>query len=617
MNAMPMSWVISLGWALVDFLWQGALVGMATAIALALLRNARPQTRYAVACTALALCMALPVGGFLRGLNFDSVATAPQVATAASWVAAPLAMDNSSTMAWRPQLQDRLPWLVVLWSIGAALLAVRMALGMRWVARLGRVAADAGLGHWQARLDELATRLGIGRAVRLRAADDLASPVTAGCWRPIVLVPALLLTKLPPDLLEALLAHELAHIKRHDYLINLTQSTIEALLFYHPVVWWLSHRIRIEREQIADDLAARVISEPRRLALALHALDQFQLAADSSPVSLAPAATGGNLMTRIQRLIRPSQHALSWKMSLPILGMTAFCLTVYAHGTTPLASASQAASASVAAIVPAAKNKHETHGTLHVSGRQRDAYAVVRSGQDGITMSGDTRDVPVIEKTREKIKGDFVWARRGEKTYVVQDPDLIARIVDSQRPMAALDAQMDALDAQMDVPNRQLEALSQQMESLEGKGRPFSDEMEKTSARMEVLGRQQEALGAKMETLGRQVEQGRLSATEAAATDQQMQALQAQMEPLSREMDTLGAQMEQQSKQMEAAHAPMEALSRQMQEVSKPMEALGKQMDVLGKQIEQTSHEVDRTVNRLIDDAMRSGKATPLGESAQ
>ena len=122
--------------------------------------------------------------------------------------------------------------------------------------------------HWQARADVLARKLGLPRSVRVRLFDGEA-PLAIGWWRPVVLLPAALLTRMPAGLLEALLAHELAHIRRHDYIVNLLQAVVEALLFYHPVVWWLSRRIRHERELIADDLAAEALGDRRSLALAL------------------------------------------------------------------------------------------------------------------------------------------------------------------------------------------------------------------------------------------------------------------------------------------------------------------------------------------------------------
>jgi D-alanyl-D-alanine endopeptidase (penicillin-binding protein 7) len=112
--------------------------------------------------------------------------------------------------------------------------------------------------------------------------------------------------------------------------VNLAQSLIETVLFYHPVVWWLSHRIRVEREQIADDIAARHLGEPRRLALALSELERLQF----STQHLAQAANGGDLMTRIKRLVRPEMQALTWQAALPVLAMATACIAGCA-GTAP------------------------------------------------------------------------------------------------------------------------------------------------------------------------------------------------------------------------------------------------------------------------------------------
>jgi len=315
--------VPSLGWALLHFVWQGALIGCATAVLLVALRNARPERRYAVACFALLLCVAWPVVDFVTMLLDDRNVAAARALPLASVPAAVL-RDASGVLAW---LQRHLDGIVGTWAACAAVLGLRMALGLVWVGRasLGRTSSvQAGSAEeraWQTKLAELAARCGIDRRVRLRIVDRLASPVTAGFWRPVVLVPAALVTGMPPQLLEALLAHELGHVRRHDYLVNLVQNVIEALLFYHPAVWWISRRIRHEREQIADDFAARRLGEPRRLARALSELERLQF----SRHHLAQAAAGGDLMARIRRLVRPDPQALDWRAAIPVLGLVLAC----------------------------------------------------------------------------------------------------------------------------------------------------------------------------------------------------------------------------------------------------------------------------------------------------
>jgi bla regulator protein BlaR1 len=317
-------WVAALGWTLLHFLWQGALVGCATAVLLTVLRKARPETRYALACAALLLCMAWPALGLVAMLNAaDAPGTPGRGMTGLADAA--LRADSAGLLGW---LQTHLDWIVASWAACALALGLRMALGLLWIGRAAR-SHDADPA-WQARLSTLARRCGIARSVGLRVVEGLASPVTAGWWRPVVLVPASLLTGMAPNLLEALLAHELGHVRRHDYLVNLMQNVVETLLFYHPAVWWISTRIRYEREQIADDFAARRLGEPRRLALALSELERMQFAVQR----LAPAANGGDLVARIRRLLRPDTPALNWQAAIPVLGLAIAC-AASAHVSAP------------------------------------------------------------------------------------------------------------------------------------------------------------------------------------------------------------------------------------------------------------------------------------------
>ncbi|MCC2960370.1 M56 family metallopeptidase [Massilia sp. IC2-278] len=320
---LPM-FVSQLGWVLLDFVWQGALIGCETALLLLALRNARAETRYLVACSGLLLCLLWPAATLVLRLSHGADAGASALPLGPL-----LAGGATQADSWRELLQGNLSWMVGAWALCAAALALRMVLGLLWIGRAAR--HEGGNAQWQARLDTLARGFGIARAVRLQVVDGLASPVTAGWWKPVVLVPASLVSGMPPQLLEALLAHELAHVRRCDYLVNLVQSVIETLLFYHPAVWWISHRVRVEREHIADDLAARRIGEPRRLALALSELEKLQF----SNNKLAMAANGGDLMQRIKRLVRPDMQALNWKAAIPVLGLSATLLVGCAQ--TPMA----------------------------------------------------------------------------------------------------------------------------------------------------------------------------------------------------------------------------------------------------------------------------------------
>ncbi|WP_229257079.1 M56 family metallopeptidase, partial [Duganella lactea] len=340
------------GWALLHFVWQGLLIGWTVMLAMHLLRNARPQTRYTVACGGMLLCAALPLSAIIVYLldasvpvGFGAMQTVAVGATSAGALIDDGTLDNIKSLLGR-----QLPWIVGLWLAGAALMALRLALGLKWVAEHTGAGDYTTNPYWQRRLSTMACRFGIEQHVRLGVSDKVDSPITAGCWKPIVLVPSALITGMPVDLLEALLAHELAHIKRHDYLVNLLQSVIEVALFYHPSVWAISRRIRIEREQIADDLAVEMLGQPHKLAQALSQLDQFQF----DTTQLAHAAHGGNLMSRIKRLLRPDVEPVSWKIAMPLAGLLAAGAVFYAHAAPqPVAPAAPLAPAAAPAA-PAA-----------------------------------------------------------------------------------------------------------------------------------------------------------------------------------------------------------------------------------------------------------------------
>lgn len=305
------------GWSLLHFLWQGALIGALAAVVLWLMRGARPGARYAVACAAMLACLLWPAYEFASALQIT-----PRSLQALALAAGNGMFAHSELLTG---IDARLPLLVAAWLACVAALALRSALGLAWIARARRTGGRNA--HWQQRLSQLAARLGIRRSVTLRMVETLASPITAGWWRPVVLMPAALVARMPPELLEALLAHELAHVRRHDFLINLLQNVVEILLFYHPAVWWLSRRIRHERELVADGIAANLTGEPRRLALALSELEKMQFASQR----LALAADGGDLAQRIRQLVLPQRQRGNWKAVLATLGLAAACLGGYAN----------------------------------------------------------------------------------------------------------------------------------------------------------------------------------------------------------------------------------------------------------------------------------------------
>lgn len=315
------AWTEAIGWALIHSIWQCAVAALL--LRLALFAGSEASTRYWSACAALA--------GAFAAFAVTCLACYPDPAGAAR--ERRFTFDSALIQGLDPGLgnQERwdgsglLPWIVPLWVLGVHLFQFRNLSG--WiVARRMRVrgVCDAAL-ESRNRLGELAARMRISRPVRLLESGVAQVPSVIGWLRPVILVPAGLLASLPAAHVEAILLHELAHIRRADWVVNLVQTIIEGLLFHHPAVWWISRVIRREREHCCDDLA--VAASGRRAheyASALAALEESRWGRESR-AGIALTATGGTLMTRIHLLLYPRRQprfASAWTLIPLMLALT-------------------------------------------------------------------------------------------------------------------------------------------------------------------------------------------------------------------------------------------------------------------------------------------------------
>lgn len=300
-------WAQILGWTLIHFLWQGLALGLAAWLGLVLLRGASAKARYGLACAFLLLMVAAPAAtAFLLQRQAPSAALVPL--SVAVEAAAPASATSMVPLAQRVKaaLDPALPWLLAGWAMGVLLLSTRFLGSWVRVQRLRRRSASPVPSEWHLVLSRLCRELKLSRTVRLLQSAAVEVPTALGWLRPVILLPACALAGLSPLQLEAILAHELAHIRRGDFLVNLLQSLVEVLLFYHPAVWWLSARIRTEREHCCDDVAADLVGDPLLLARALTDLEALRAVEPAPTPKLALAATGGSLMHRIRHLLYPA-----------------------------------------------------------------------------------------------------------------------------------------------------------------------------------------------------------------------------------------------------------------------------------------------------------------------
>ncbi len=367
----------ALGWALIHSLWQCLAVAALAALVMAFCR--RPSIRYIIAVGALALMLAAPVATFFLLMRAPVPAASSAHASVFAVTAAPAALSvaippkgvrapaDFSVAVVREVSQagflppSILPWLVAAWLCGVAFFSLRFAGGFLLLEHRCRSQSVAPRPRVLAMCRELQRQLGLDRAIRYLECGWLQTPAVIGWLRPVVLLPVTALIGLSEEQLRAVIAHELAHIRRHDWLVNLFQILVETLLFYHPAMWWLNRRIRAERELACDDIAVSLSGNRLDYARALTLMAEWEKAP-----ALAMAANRGPLSERIFHILGRKPAGAGQRM-LGLTGSVVFLAAALGAANAlfgiayPIPAAQAALSSSQVAVehmarrVPAAK----------------------------------------------------------------------------------------------------------------------------------------------------------------------------------------------------------------------------------------------------------------------
>jgi hypothetical protein len=343
-------WVDAIGWTLLHFIWQGAVLGIVYRLARPLFAGVAARYRLGIGMLA---AMATSVLLTLAWLWPD--ASAPAGAALALPLQQVTAAAGDSALSVG-SLEDWLPYLVALWFVGASLIGLRAFSHWRRLAWLVRHAAVP-LPECAEVLARLARRFGIARRVRLLGSVGVDTPMLVGWLRPVILLPLSMMSGFTPQQIELIIAHELGHVRRWDYLVNVLQVIIETVLFYHPVVHWISREVRDARESCCDDLVL-ALAEGSPVVYASTLADLEQLRHDGGLAAPALAASGGVLLDRIRRIVGnqstlcdPLPRSGGWPIVLIVAGC-ALLAALRLHPPVPDLATTllQAPAASIAAI---------------------------------------------------------------------------------------------------------------------------------------------------------------------------------------------------------------------------------------------------------------------------
>ncbi len=330
----------AIGWALIHSLWQGALIALVAGVVFHRLR-ARGDEReseyvYRVALGGLALLFCIVCGtAFIEyssaqplvsirsasvmssvsqeSLSSQSIssslsqgnATMTQSVTASSL---PTLLQRLQALqgTWQTFINEHIDFMVALWFCGVVVFLGKLFLSTWYVRRLRTEGVQPLPEVWQRTVQSIAEKIALSTTVEVVESTLARVPMTIGILKPMILFPVGMIAGLTPQQVEAILAHEMAHILRRDFAVNIVQSIVESILFYHPAVWWLSGIFNQEREHCCDDIALSVTGDSRAIATALSALVQYSsLINPFSSSQFFPGKGGKNmLLHRIQRLLQ-------------------------------------------------------------------------------------------------------------------------------------------------------------------------------------------------------------------------------------------------------------------------------------------------------------------------
>jgi TonB family protein len=570
--------------ALLDFIWQGTLVALLLWMALTMLRNRTANERYAASCAALALMAALPaVTAWMVYRHSAAITTSPAIATGTSLeVYAARVARQSPLLAWMAMWRQ---WALPAWSVGVWVFALRVVLGCRHVAALRRF-GHAAEGQIAETVSLLARRMKAGRPVRVLISSMAESPSVVGWLRPAILLPAATLAGLEPEQLRAVLAHEIAHIRRHDYLVNLMQTMVETLLFYHPAVWWASARIRHERELCCDDAAVQECGDAICYARALTRLERLRAATPR----LALGSTGGALLYRIQRLagVRPEMGPSKLPgIAALAVGLACFAATVHW------------AKAQTGQMVQQPQAREEWGVTVSATGellrRDRVEYpeSAYQNGIEGAVMveatldrEGSVADARVLngppELRKAALESVLQWRFANGRAGETQQVNIVFQ--QDARAQAQHDQAQHDLQKTLNQVRMTDEFLKDQLRAAEERGdsRETEDLKNKIKqADVETQLRQLKAMAAELQLRNRTLEEER-PRVEDLGPEQANMVRESQLLQLNQQLeDARKRGLTERHPQMVALMAQMEALRKQVEYASLVGARLG-QIEIRG-----------------------------------
>lgn len=619
----------ALGWTLIHALWQGFVVVCTVALLLHLTRRSRAALRYQIGISGLLGQVLLSAVTF--GWYYEPTQAVSQLALPASRSLFVMTVQTQTSWLTATQsfLNAHLPEVVWAWLVGVGLFGVRLVGGWLYVERLRQTATLPVPTALAEMADRMARQLDV--SARLQVTARVTGPLVVGILKPVVLWPMGMLAHLSAADVEAVLAHELAHVRRHDYLLNLLQSVIEVVYFFHPALWWLSARVREEREHCCDDSAVAVVGDARVLARALARVEEWQRQAEEVPaLALAFAGKRQLLLHRVRRMLGVPTKPLVSNNSLAgltLLTLLLVSVSVYAVGRSeePKVVRYEVGKGTSFGMTGRYDLQYVNWQGKRVSQPTLDRLQAQLNGLMSGTLS--IRDVAENDRAILKmiIQNRYLTTAEKREEYRKSEDSLQAQLAAQSKQdgyITAVSAKRTAGPDALKKPGFVIDSVQ-----IEGKWyrpeeylklaetKPQSNSVPRDTSRLRAAQRELEALTKKMQEdmQKHQPALERLSA-EMAELSLKTSDYHKRLEPLAKQMGELGQKQGELARKQVAVHAELSRLSRlsdaksralllqkeqQSEQLERQMGELEKQMEKLGDQFEPTQREMEPFHQRM------------------
>ena len=358
-DIIPEEFIKAIGWTIFHSIWQGAVVAILLAGILLLTRKNSSRLRYNLSAAALFVMFGISIITFIYVYTSSADISAGSVETLygsslnsnTNINSEPLVNNTDLDIAGtlKSYFAQHMPLIVTVWLFGFFLFSLRFVGGLLYVQKLKNEGINPLDDPWTYRLRALSKKLVLNKIVQIFESAKVKTPITIGYLKPVILLPIGMIAGLPQDQVEAIIIHELSHIKRYDFIVNLFQTFVETIFFYHPVIWWISSTIKSERENCCDDLTLKLCGGSLIYFKALYNLQQ--ICSDENDLALAAIGKKNQLFRRINRMNSNNRNS-SYGMKFAAFAVLLILIATASFYSTSSAKENRYNTASIAFVNP-------------------------------------------------------------------------------------------------------------------------------------------------------------------------------------------------------------------------------------------------------------------------